>query len=214
MHDDYEKRFPAGATERRLTLGQVWLGKPKRAGCVFRDEDIDLQMGSICGYAAVYFDPADKGTQYELYDDLSERIMPGAFDRALREGQDILCLWNHNPDFLLGRTGSGTTRCYVDKRGLAYQTTLNDTTTARDVLAHIKRGDCDGSSFAFRVIKQAFIDGQGDGPDIREIYDVDLLDVSPCASPAYKSTSAKSGNSPRSKFKHKNRSKKTYFRYA
>jgi len=210
---DYEKRFPFGAIERHMTLGRVRLDKPKRAGSAFRDEDIDLQMGAISGYGAVYFDSADKGTQYSLYGDLVERIMPGAFDRALRENQDVLCLFNHNPDLLLGRTSAGTCRCYTDKRGLVYQTTLNDTSIAHDVRAHIQRGDCHGSSFAFLVKKQAFIDG-GDGPDIREIYDVDLFDVSPVASPAYQSTTAKTGTSPRSKLKNKSGRKKSYFRFA
>ena len=197
---DLERRFPLGVTEKRFYPGRLWLGRSTSAGNFLRADDVSDQMGSISGYAAVYFNPADPGTEYELYSDLTERILPGAFDRALREGQDIRCLWNHNADFLLGRTKSGTCRCYTDDRGLVYTTKVGNTSIGRDVLEHIRRGDCDGSSFSFRVVKQSFTDGQNGGPDIREIEDVNLFDVSPVCMPAYESSTAKVGTSPRSWF--------------
>ncbi len=64
--------------------------------------------------AAADDDFALEGTAIS-YDTLSqdvggfrERIMPGAFTRSLKEGADVKCLMNHDPNFLLGRTKSGT----------------------------------------------------------------------------------------------------------
>ena len=39
----------------------------------------------IKGYAAVYYREGDKGTEYALWDDLFERILPGAFDEAIKD---------------------------------------------------------------------------------------------------------------------------------
>lgn len=151
-----------------------------------RDGSQDL----LYGYGAVFFDPGDPGTQYQLYSDLAERIMPTAFDRALREGQDVAGLFNHNPDAVLGRTSSGTMKCSVDKRGLAYEIVPGDTSIARDVCQHVSRGDVKGSSFSFRVVKQMFVAGAEGEPDIREIHDVDLYDTGPVTFPAYEGTTA------------------------
>ena len=37
-----------------------------------------------------------------------ERIARGAFTRALNEKQNVVCLFNHDQNFVLGRTTSGT----------------------------------------------------------------------------------------------------------
>ena len=62
---------------------------------------------TISGYAAVFFREGDPGTQYELFEGAVERIMPGAFDDALRDRTDVVALLIHNFDWLLGRTKSG-----------------------------------------------------------------------------------------------------------
>jgi HK97 family phage prohead protease len=73
-------------------------------------------------YGAVFFDPDDSGTEYEMYDDVFERIMPGAFDKALRE-DDVRGTFNHDSSCLLGRTASGTMRLSVDRRGSGTRST-------------------------------------------------------------------------------------------
>jgi HK97 family phage prohead protease len=142
----------------------------------------------IRGYGSVFWDPMDGGTQYQLYSDLLERVMPGAFDRALREGHDVRGLFNHDENCVLGRTASGTMKLSVDRRGLVYEIVPGDTSIARDVCAHLQRGDVSGSSFGFAITKQMF--AMQDGMEIREIHDVQLYDTGPVTWPAYQSSTA------------------------
>lgn len=143
--------------------------------------------GTIVGHAAVYFVPGDEGTRYMLWDDIEERVARGAFDRALRERQDVRALFNHSPDHVLGRSTAGTLRLATDERGLVYEADAPDTQAGRDTVALVKRGDVTGSSFGFRVVKDTVTRETRDGRPyyIRTIDDVDLYDVSPVTFPAY-----------------------------
>ena len=59
---------------------------------------------NIVGYAATFDSPS-----YDL-GGFTETIDPRAFDKVIRGGNDVTCLWNHDPDVLLGRTESRTLR--------------------------------------------------------------------------------------------------------
>ncbi|HEY1188547.1 MAG TPA: HK97 family phage prohead protease [Gemmata sp.] len=139
----------------------------------------------ITGYAAVFYDPNDPGTEYRMYSDMVERIMPGAFDKAIREN-DVRGLFNHEDCNILGRTKSGTMRLSVDKRGLKYEIDPPDTQCARDLMQSIDRGDVSGSSFMFRPIANTYRDVEG--LYIVERNEVELFDVGPVCFPAYEST--------------------------
>lgn len=139
---------------------------------------------TLAGYAAVFDTPSEplgmKGFEFR------EIIKPGAFDRAISEGHDVRALVNHESGQILGRTKSGTLRLSVDSRGLRYEVDLPDTTAARDISESIRRGDVSGSSFGFRVPKGG--DNWPKGEGVREVLDLDLLDVSPVTYPAYPAT--------------------------
>lgn len=148
----------------------------------------------ITGYAARFYDPNDPGTQYELWANVFERIMPGCFDGVLK-ANDCVALFNHNPDYVLGRSTKGTLRLFVDKLGLGYEIDPPDTQTARDLIANLDpaREDVEGSSFSFRC------DGDGGRvlwaqekeQEFREIYSIsELIDVGPVTFPAYVATTA------------------------
>lgn len=150
----------------------------------------------IVGYAAVFYDPADAGTTYKYsgwWDAFEERIMPGAFDRAIRE-DDVRALFNHNPDHLLGRNTAGTLSLSVDKKGLRYEIDAPDTGIGSQVRVNIKRAELTGSSFAFVVGDQVWREtnlADGSLVVIREIHEVKpLQDVGPVTYPAYESTTA------------------------
>ena len=118
-----------------------------------------------------------------------ESIRRGAFTRAIREKHDVVCLFNHNDNFVLGRTSAGTLRLSQDDHGLFYECDLPDTTLGRDLRESIKRKDISGCSFAFAVNE----DGQEWDEDERgikrDITDVtELIDVSPVTHPAYSNT--------------------------
>jgi HK97 family phage prohead protease len=155
----------------------------------------DPAWPSIVGYAAVYFNPKDpRGTQYLLWEDGAggrcyERIAMGAFARALADRQDVVCLWNHNPDLgILGRTTAATLTLSTDNRGLRYTVTPPDAPLAQGVIANIDRRECGGSSFSFIATRTTWF--QDGNCDIRQIDDCDLIDVSPVCWPAYRATSA------------------------
>lgn len=135
----------------------------------------------IIGYAAVF------GVETDISGLFAERIAKGAFRRAIREKQDVRALFNHDSDYVLGRSKAGTLTMSEDDRGLKVEIDPPDTQLARDTLVLIERGDLDGMSFAFTVKKQEVLNREGALP-LRTILDVDLYDVSVVTFPAYKQT--------------------------
>lgn len=134
--------------------------------------------GGITGYAAIF---------NQLSDDLGgfrERILPGAFSRCLGSNPDVRCLFNHDRNIVLGRTKSRTLRLDEDATGLRFDVDIPDTSAARDLRESVQRGDIDQCSFGFSVVGQNWLDGG----TIRELTDVDVLDVSPCTFAAYPQT--------------------------
>ena len=81
----------------------------------------------------------------------TEVIDRHAFDDVLESNPDVTCLWNHNSDDLLGRTSSGTLRLWTEDDGLHYEVDPPNTTLGNDMRELLKRGDVNGSSFAFTV---------------------------------------------------------------
>jgi len=136
--------------------------------------------GKIVGYAAVFNSKSEDLGFREI-------VMPGAFDRSMREAHDVRALVNHDSNLILGRTKSGTLKLSVDERGLKAEIDPPDTQSARDALASIKRGDMDGMSFAFRTLTDDW--RMEDGELVRELRDLELVDVSVVAFPAYAATS-------------------------
>ena len=142
---------------------------------------------AIIGYAAVYNRLSlDMGG-------FREEILPGAFDRILsrqRGKQDVVALFNHDSNIVLGRSSSGTLELSTDDKGLRYVVT--PPVSRADVMELIQRRDVRGSSFAFTVGKdgEAFRTDEG-GSAIRQIREVSgLYDVGPVLVPAYPATSA------------------------
>lgn len=149
----------------------------------------------ISGYGAVFFNAADPGTEYWLWNDVVERIMPGAFDRALRE-DDVRSFFNHDANFILGRTTAGTLSLSIDSVGLRYSVTPSDSAIAQHALESVRRRDVNGSSFMFEVWSANWIEEKREGSSlwIREITEVKpLYEVGPVCFPAYESTTSEVG---------------------
>ncbi len=120
-----------------------------------------------------------------------EKIAPGAFTRSLKTGADVRALFNHDPSKILGRTKSGTLVLIDDDLGLKFTCQLDRGNTDHvNIYAAIKRGDISECSFAFTVPENGDSWENSDGTDpkcmaIRTLRDVDLMDVSAVAYPAY-----------------------------
>ena len=123
--------------------------------------------------------------------DFKEQVAPGAFSKSIGQ-DDIRALFNHNPDFVLGRNRAGTLKLSEDERGLAIEITPPDTQFARDLIVSMKRGDISQMSFGFRVIKDEW--DQGAKPMERTLKEVQLFDVSPVTFPAYPETDVSARN--------------------
>lgn len=143
----------------------------------------------IVGYASVFYN-GTPGTEFRLGKDLVERIMPGTFDKTLRDKDDVTATFNHDPNLVLGRTSAGTLVLSKDKRGLRFEVTPGNTQAARDLLESIGRRDITGSSFGFETIPGTTSYKYEGGIEFREIRAVKLLDVGPGTWPAYADTDA------------------------
>lgn len=97
---------------------------------------------------------ATVGQEYTLYEDsdfvVLEVIERGAFKNV---GQfDVRVLKNHDPNFLLGRTASGTAKVAEVDEGLYYEWENDEEISyAKDLAISIRRGDTNQSSFGFII---------------------------------------------------------------
>jgi len=141
--------------------------------------DEGQEVRKIKGHAAVFNEIAGDPLMF------LEQIAPGAFSDSIGK-DDVRALWNHNPDYVLGRNKAGTLSLSEDDRGLAIEINPPDTQWARDLMHSIDRGDVSQMSFGFRVLDQAW--EVRDGIDIRTLKKVELWDVSPVTFPFYEGT--------------------------
>lgn len=112
-----------------------------------------------------------------------EQFKRGAFTESLTN-DDQLALWSHDTSKVLGRTKNGTLRLFEDEIGLRFELDLLDTTLGDDAYKTIKRGDVDGVSFGFSMLKQEWDEADPDNV-VRSIVTAKLIEISPVAFPAY-----------------------------
>lgn len=182
----------AGA--RRATKSSHELRDLRQDLAGVKREKRDGESGLLRGLSAVFYREDDPGTEYWLWYDTVERILPGAFDRAISEAHDARALFNHDSSNLLGRVSSGTCRLSVTAEGLAYEIDENPSDPDHQrVVGKIDRGELTGSSFAFIAREVSWSEVKQDDGDwlyIRNIHDLDLFDVGPVTWPAYEATTA------------------------
>lgn len=137
---------------------------------------------SLEGYAARF----DKWS--EDLGGFKEKIARGAFKKALKDS-DVRALFNHNADYVLGRSTAGTLALKEDKKGLLMVNDPPSTQWARDLMVSVDRGDISQMSFGFTVDKDEWKEDK-EGRVTRTIHEVGrLLDVSVVSFPAYPDTS-------------------------
>ena len=146
------------------------------------DMRVESTGSSIRGYAAVF------NSVSEDLGGFVEYIEPRAFDNVM--DNDVRALFNHDFNYLLGRTSAGTLKIWTDERGLGYEAQLPDTSYAKDLAVLMERGDVTQSSFAFMVDQDRWeVDDEGNYT--RYIESVSrLIDVSPVVLPAYQAATS------------------------
>lgn len=158
--------------ESRATVGTVELREHEGGGA------------TITGMAALF------DTLSENMGGFREIIAKGAFDET--DFSDVRGLFNHDANFVLGRSVADTLRIKVTKRGLKYSIDAPNTQTIRDlVIEPIKRGDITQSSYGFVVGRgNDDWDENDDGVLIRTLRRINkVVDVSPAVFAAYSDTS-------------------------
>lgn len=136
----------------------------------------------MTGHAAIFNEEAQIGGWFR------EKIEAGAFKKSIKE-DDIRALFNHDPNFVLGRNTSGTLSLKEDERGLKIDIDPPDTQFARDLAVSIGRGDISQMSFAFEALRIEWVRAEEqNGTDLRIIKEARLFDISPVTFPAYEGT--------------------------
>ena len=97
-----------------------------------------------------------------------ERVAPEAMQEALEDqDSDVVALFNHRADHILGRQRAGTLTVWEDFDGLRYRARLAETGIACMVAESVRRGDLTGSSIGFIVAVDSW--GWENGTKVRTI---------------------------------------------
>lgn len=120
-----------------------------------------------------------------------EKVLPQAFDESLSSGRDVLALYSHQTEHLIGRLSNRSLEIVKRTDGLHVRIAPPDTTIGRDVATLIAGGYLGQMSFGFRVLDDSWdvVDKQ----TIRTVRKAELYEVSIVASPAYSATSITTG---------------------
>jgi HK97 family phage prohead protease len=120
-------------------------------------------------------------------------LAPGAFRAALRSQPDVRLLRNHDPNYVMARTASGTLELREDGTGLhVFARVDRRIGWVEDLRTSMQRGDVDQMSFAFSINDNGDEwAATEDGQVVRTILPDgirDLFDVSIVTYPAYEAT--------------------------
>ncbi len=143
----------------------------------------------LSGYAIVWNTPSkDLGGFKEV-------VSPDALKGV--DLSNVLMLNDHDYTQVLASVKAGTLKLTPDDKGLHFDATLPDTTTANDVFANVKAGNLDSCSFSFDVDDGSDKWEKDDQGNItRTINQIkDLFECSIVAVPAYDSTNVDAYNS-------------------
>nr|DAH82274.1 MAG TPA: prohead serine protease [Caudoviricetes sp.] len=138
-----------------------------------------IEENIVEGYALKFNKPSeDLGGFIEFID---KRSLDGV------DLSDVRLFVDHDSSKLLGRTKSGTLKLEIDEVGLKFRALLPDTTTGRDAMELVKRGDLNQCSFGFTVERDNWT--KVEGITHRNIEQIGkLMEISLVSIPAYEDT--------------------------
>ena len=144
----------------------------------------DSEKKVIQGYAVVFDSWTDISSWGEIW---KECIRKGAFTQSLKEN-NILALYNHDFNNVLARKDVNMKLVEEDK-GLYFEIELPDTNQANDLYELIDKGIVNQCSFSGYVRKNLWSEDNG-GNVLREILEIDLIEITITPIPAYEVTEA------------------------
>ena len=146
----------------------------------YKTEEEESRM-LVEGYAIVF------NSESRDLGGFTEVVKEDALDKALERNTDVLALYGHDYQNVLGRQSADTLQLEKDERGIKFTLDLPNTQLGRDVYTLVERGDLKGNSFGFTVEKDSW-DKKGEKV-IRTIEQVrDLFEISIVSLPAYEAT--------------------------
>jgi hypothetical protein len=118
-----------------------------------------------------------------------ERVQRGAFRAVLDQHPDVRLLLNHDPNFVLARTASGTMELSEDPKGLRVYAQIAPVSYANDIRVLMRRGDLSQMSFGFTVQEDEWTNENGQ--IVRTLKQIgSIADTSIVTYPAYVQTDA------------------------
>lgn len=158
---------------------------------VFRAEQVDADDGDkLSGVLA----PFNSETTIGRLDKggWREEIAPGAFKKAIKEGDTVL-LCDHDMSKPLARVSAGTLHLRETEKGLEFNADVAPTSYAKDLLVNVRAGNKGGMSIGFDPIKDEWFDDDGKPATRmtgtrRVLREVRLPEGSCVTNPAYKDT--------------------------
>lgn len=144
----------------------------------------DSDKKIIQGYAVVFDSWTDISSWGEIW---KECIRKGAFTQSLKENS-ILALYNHDFNNVLARKDVNM-KLVEDDKGLYFEIELPDTTQGNDLYELIDKGIVNQCSFSGYVRKNLWSEDNG-GNVLREILEIDLIEITITPIPAYEVTEA------------------------
>lgn len=144
----------------------------------------------LAGYAALFNVLSDIGQGYLEY------VRPFAF--GITSTSDVRALVGHSDLLCIGRQSAGTLAVAEDKTGLKFTVSLPSTYFADALYESVKRKDITGCSYGFICTDDRWMDARdcplatpeqvAQGWVVREIIAAEVFEISPCAFPAFTTT--------------------------
>ena len=141
---------------------------------------------TLRGHGAVF----NKWTTIDSWEGrFTERIMPGAFTKTLKEsGSKVRLQFDHGQHPMIGSLPIGAIKeLREDAKGLFVEARLSDNWLVQPVRDAIDNGSIDGMSFRFQVVAETWAKENTDMPE-RSISEVRLIELGPVVWPAYAGT--------------------------
>lgn len=152
-----------------------------------RAESSEDGKKTLEGYFIVF------NSETELYPSYYEKVEREAVLESVNNGE-IVALFNHETDKVLGSQKAGTLNLTVDDKGVFGIIKINEKDTeALNVYERVLRGDIAGCSFGFNIDEEV-VDTDENGNFHSTLKKLEIFEVSIVTFPAYKDTSINARN--------------------
>ncbi|WP_459558353.1 HK97 family phage prohead protease [Lacunimicrobium album] len=149
---------------------------------------VTVTDNKVSGYAVVYYNPKDPGTEAHLGGNIYERILPQATNRLFQEDNDVEVCWEHNEATTFACRSAGTAQFSSDQKGLRYDAMgSEDDNDFRHARSKVKGNIAKGSSVKFDILDCSW--SWENGKRIRTVKDMRIHHVGPVKAPAFPSAS-------------------------